>query len=116
MVTQPSFLYSTGQRYQEGVLPHQTSWLWPIGSFQHRGVKVAFSSDSPLVTSNPLAGIYAAVARKTETGQKLDIQSGTDIWEPSEHRAWTAAIELLSMDHRVVEFFKWIDDGTYASE
>jgi len=48
--------------------------------------------------------------------RELDIQSGIDMWEPSRHRAWTAALELLQMDHRVVEFFKWIDDRTYASE
>ena len=44
--------------------------------------------------------------------QELDIQSGIDLWEPSEHRAWTAAMELLRMDKRVVEFFKWIDERT----
>ena len=48
--------------------------------------------------------------------RELDIQSGIDMWEPSRHRAWTAALELLQMDHRVIEFFKWIDDRTYASE
>ncbi len=68
---QPSFLCYMGQKYQEEVLPHQTSWFQPIASFQRWGVKVAFSSDSPLVTSNPLTGIYAAVTRKTEIGQKL---------------------------------------------
>ena len=71
VVTQPSFLYYMGQRYREEVLPHQTGWLWPIGSFHRWGLKVAFSSDSPMVTSNPLTGIYAAVTRKTEIGQKL---------------------------------------------
>ena len=48
--------------------------------------------------------------------RELDIQSGIDMWEPSRHRAWTAALDLLQMDHRVVEFFKWIDDRTYDSE
>ena len=39
--------------------------------------------------------------------QELDIQSGIDLWEPSEHRAWTVAVELLEIDGRVVEFFNW---------
>lgn len=47
--------------------------------------------------------------------QELDIQSGVDLWEPSEHRAWTAAMELLQMDKRVVEFYEWIDERTYDS-
>lgn len=36
----------------------------------------------------------------------LDIQSG----EPSEHRAWMAAMDLLQMDAVVVEFYVWICD------
>ncbi len=42
--------------------------------------------------------------------RELDIQSGIDMWEPSEHRAWTTAMELLRMDKRVVEFYEWICD------
>ncbi|MFX0196206.1 MAG: hypothetical protein ACFFCW_08795 [Candidatus Hodarchaeota archaeon] len=42
--------------------------------------------------------------------RELDIQSGIDLWEPSENRAWTAAIELFQMDKRVVEFYEWICD------
>ncbi|MFC1925891.1 amidohydrolase [Chloroflexota bacterium] len=71
VVTQPAFLYYMGDKYREEVLTRQAGWLWPVGSFHRWGVKTAFSSDSPLVTSNPLTGIYAAVTRKTETGQKL---------------------------------------------
>lgn len=81
VVTQPSLLYCLGQRYQEDVSPDQTGWLWPIGSFRRFGVKVAFSSDSPLVTSNPLIGLYAAVTRQTETGQKLAPQEGISALE-----------------------------------
>ncbi len=44
--------------------------------------------------------------------RELDMQSGIDLWEPSEHRAWTAAMELLQMDKRVVQFFEWIDEHT----
>ncbi len=35
---------------------------------------VAGSSDSPVVHSNPLVGIYAAVTRKAQTGQQLPPQ------------------------------------------
>lgn len=81
VVTQPSFLYYLGQKYWEEALPHQTNWFQPIGSFKRWGVKVAFSSDSPLVTSNPLTGIYAAVTRKMETGQKLAPQESISTLE-----------------------------------
>ena len=91
VVTQPSFLYYMGQRYREEVLPHQTGWLWPIGSFHRWGLKVVFSSDSPLVTSNPLTGIYAAVTRETETGQKLAPQESISPLEALEmYTLWGA--------------------------
>jgi hypothetical protein len=80
-----------GQRYREEVLPHQTGWLWPIGSFHRWGLKVVFSSDSPLVTSNPLTGIYAAVTRETETGQKLAPQESISPLEALEmYTLWGA--------------------------
>jgi hypothetical protein len=44
--------------------------------------------------------------------RELDIQSGIDLWEPSRHRAWTAAVELTQMCKIVVEFFNWIDGRT----
>ena len=46
--------------------------------------------------------------------RELDIQSGIDLWEPSQQRAWTAAIELLQIDGRVVEFFNWARERTYV--
>ena len=44
--------------------------------------------------------------------QGLGIQSGIDIWEPSEHWSWEVTMKLLDMSKRVVEFFKWIDSRT----
>ena len=76
VVTQPSFLYYLGQAYQEETMPHQADWFQPLRSFHRCGIKVAFSSDSPLMPSDPLAGIYAAVIRKTEGGQSLSPQEG----------------------------------------
>ena len=81
VVTQPSFLYYMGQPYLEEASSQQGNWFQPIGSFLRWGVKVAFSSDSPLMSSNPLTGICAAVTRKTEAGQKLAPQEGISTLE-----------------------------------
>lgn len=75
VVCQPSFLYYSGERYLRGVSPAQLGWLFPTGSFHQHGIKVAASSDSPMVSCNPMVGIYAAVTRKTETGQTLSPQN-----------------------------------------
>jgi len=71
VVCQPPFLFHSGQRYLDEVPAAQLGWLWPLGSLLKQGVKVAAGSDSPMVSCNPLVGIYAAVTRKAETGQPL---------------------------------------------
>jgi len=76
VVTQPSFIYYSGERYLATVPPADLKCLYPIGSLLASGVKVAASSDAPVVPPNPLVGIYAAVTRATETGQTLMPQEG----------------------------------------
>jgi hypothetical protein len=71
VVTQPAFIYYSGERYLSQVPPSQLPWLYRIGSFLGEGITTAASSDSPVVPHNPLVGIYAAVTRKAETGQVL---------------------------------------------
>ena len=44
--------------------------------------------------------------------QELGIQSGIDIWEPSDHLSWEVTIHLLHMSKRVVEFFNWMNNRT----
>lgn len=71
IVTQPPFIYYSGERYLATVAPSQLPWLYRIRSPLEKGVVVAGSSDTPVVPCNPLAGIYAAVTRKAESGQTL---------------------------------------------
>ena len=71
VVTQPPFLYYSGERYLAQVPASQLPWLYPFKSLLNSGLIVAGSSDSPVVPDNPLVGIYAAVTRKAESGQQL---------------------------------------------
>ena len=71
IVTQPSFIYYNGERYLATVAESQQPWLYRIKSPLKSGVVVAGSSDAPVVSNNPLVGIYAAVARQAESGQVL---------------------------------------------
>ncbi len=79
VVTQPSFVYYSGQRYLATVPPDDLEWLYPIGSLCAGGLRVSAGSDTPVVPLNPLAGIYAAVTRTTETGQSLLPKEGISI-------------------------------------
>jgi predicted amidohydrolase YtcJ len=71
VVTQPPFIYYSGERYLATVPPEHQRWLYRIKSFLDAGLVVAASSDSPVVPDNPLLGIYAAVTRRAESGQVL---------------------------------------------
>ena len=71
IVTHPSFPYYSGERYLVTVPATQLQWLYRFRSFLDSGLVAAGSSDSPIVPNNPLAGIYGAVTRKTESGQQL---------------------------------------------
>jgi predicted amidohydrolase YtcJ len=67
VVTQPSFLYDAGgASIQHGLR------FRPFGTLERAGVHQAFSSDYPCGSLAPLAGIYAAVARRTRTGEVVD--------------------------------------------
>jgi len=71
VVTQPPFVYYSGQRYLATIPPNQLRWLYRLKSFLDGGLVVAGSSDCPVVADNPLVGIYAAVTRRAESGDYL---------------------------------------------
>ena len=71
VVTQPAFVYYSGERYMATVSQGQLPWLYRIGSFLKNGLRPAVGSDSPVVPSDPLVGIYAAVTRRAENGEEL---------------------------------------------
>jgi hypothetical protein len=71
IVTQPPFIYYSGERYLATVPPSQLPCLYRIRAPLGSGLVVAASSDAPVVPHNPLVGIYAAVTRRAESGQVL---------------------------------------------
>jgi predicted amidohydrolase YtcJ len=76
IVTQPPFVYYSGERYLATVASSQQPWLYRIKSPLEGGLVVAGSSDFPVVPDNPLVGMYAAVTRKVESGQELLPEEG----------------------------------------
>jgi len=76
VVTQPPFLYYSGERYLATLPAEKLKWLYRIGAFHRNGLVVAGSSDSPIVSANPLVGMYAAVTRLAESGQQILPQEG----------------------------------------
>ncbi len=71
VVTNPSFIYYSGERYLKTVTQEQQRWLYRIGSFLGNGLMPAAGSDSPVSPINPLIGIYGAVTRKADSGDEI---------------------------------------------
>ena len=63
VVTNPCFLYHSGEKYlslvDRRLLPH----LYPAGALARAAVPLAAGSDAPVTSPNPLLSIYAAVTR-----------------------------------------------------
>ncbi|MBI4301038.1 MAG: amidohydrolase [Chloroflexi bacterium] len=71
VVSQPPFLYYSGERYLAEVPNNDLRWLYRFRSFWEGGLRPAASSDCPVVPPNPLVGIYGAVTRRAETGKSV---------------------------------------------
>ena len=69
VVSNPAFIYFSGERYLKTVDPSQLKYLYPFGSLIKTGVSLAAGSDAPIAPVNPLAGIYGAVTRKAKNGR-----------------------------------------------
>ncbi len=50
-----------------------------------------------------------------ELAKQLELQSGTDIWEPSETRACEMRPLLIGLGQLMIEFMDWIDRSTIES-
>ncbi len=76
VVTQPSFIYYSGDRYLKTVPGDQIEHLYAIGSMLGRRLPVGFSSDFPISGPNPLVGVCAAVTRFTEENRSVQPKQG----------------------------------------
>lgn len=91
IVSQPPFLYYSGERYLSQVPAETQSWLYPFKSWLDSGLVVAGSSDSPVVPNSPLIGIFAAVTRQAESGQTLQAKESVSLRQALEMYTINAA-------------------------
>lgn len=91
VVTQPAFLWHSGDRYLETVPPDALADLYPMGRLARAGAAVAFSSDAPVVPPRPLEAVVAAVRRRTESEQPLGLDDAVDAETALRMHTWAAA-------------------------
>lgn len=73
-VLQPGFIGRLGDAYIDALGMDRASQLNPMALFDAFGVRVAFSSDRPVIPGAPLDGIRSAVRRVTPRGITLGAQ------------------------------------------
>jgi predicted amidohydrolase YtcJ len=71
VVSQPPFIYFSGDRYLATVPDKQFAHLYPFRTLLSHGIKLAGSSDCPVVPPNPLTGMIAAVLRMSSNGRAV---------------------------------------------
>ena len=71
VVTQPGFIFHSGDRYLEQLYERDIVNLYPMKGWLDSGLSVAASSDAPVIPPEPLAGIQAAVLRRARTGETV---------------------------------------------
>ena len=81
VVTQPAFVYHSGDRYLAELPDRDAANLYPLRTWLDSGLKVAASSDAPVTPPDPLLGIQASVLRRARTGQPVSRKQGVSIAE-----------------------------------
>ena len=79
VVTQPGFIYESGERYASQVAKQTQPWLYPLRTLRELGVDMAAGSDAPVASPDPWRGIYGAVTRKDASGRALHPEQGLPI-------------------------------------
>jgi hypothetical protein len=70
VAAQPGMLSILGDGFAEA-LPERSDELYAYASWRQAGIRVAGSSDAPVITADPLVGIRDAVLRRTSGGRVL---------------------------------------------
>ena len=70
VAAQPGMLSILGDGFAEA-LPERSDELYAYASWRRAGIRVAGSSDAPVITADPLVGIRDAVLRQTGSGRVL---------------------------------------------
>ena len=94
VVSQPSFLYHSGERYLAQVPREDLPHLYPFGDLLRAGVLLAAGSDAPVVPPRPLLSIQTAVTRAGRLGAALSPQQSMDVGQAllmhTRDAAWSA--------------------------
>ncbi|MBA3038018.1 MAG: amidohydrolase [Desulfobacterium sp.] len=93
VVSNPNFIYFSGDRYLKTITPPRMNTLYPFASLIKNNVIMAGGSDARIAPVNPLAGIYGAVTRRAREGgmvvkeEKIDVYAAIALYTKNAARS-----------------------------
>lgn len=87
VVTNPGFLLHRGDTYLSSTPANLLPYLYPFAALSDANIKWAAASDAPVSPPDPLASVYAAVARCTNTGRTFNASQSVSVIDAL--NAWT---------------------------
>jgi len=109
-VGQPEFLSQLGDAYVMALGEERAERLSPYASLERQNVAQAFSSDCPVVPGAPLAGLRAAIERRTPAGHTLNaaerLSADVALYNYTAAPAYATRTER---DRGTLETGKWAD-------
>lgn len=94
------FIYSIGDSYLKNLGQKRAERVFPHASFKKYGIKAPGNSDMPVCPGNPFYGIYAAVTRKTMSGQQLGTKEAISVQDAI--KAYTVDAAYSGFDEEII--------------
>jgi predicted amidohydrolase YtcJ len=90
------YMYGLGDQYAENFGPERSRWLHPHKTMKEMGIIAGGNSDCPVTYYSPFVQIYAAVSRKSSSGQVIGPEEAISVMDAIRVYTWNGA--YLSKD------------------
>jgi len=90
------YMYGLGDQYLENFGPERSRWLHPHKTMKEMGIIAGGNSDCPVTFYSPFVQMYAAVTRKSSSGQVVGPEEAIGIMDAIRIYTWNGA--YLSKD------------------
>ena len=85
------YMYDLGSQYSENFGPEAGRWLHPHKTMMKMGIIAGGNSDCPVSYYSPFVQIYAAVTRKTRSGQVVGLEESISVMDAIRVYTWNGA-------------------------
>lgn len=85
------YMYGLGDQYAENFGEERSRWLHPHKTMKEMGIIAGGNSDCPVTYYSPFVQMYAAVTRKSSSGQVVGPEEAVDVTEAIRVYTWNGA-------------------------